>query len=240
MSSPENGGTIGARTLHLVCGAGSLVVLVVAAILVAGAPALLAPVVTSAADRTIDIARVNLGAAALVPLALGIVMHLIAARRSPAVGRLRAIRWAERSLSASITLFLLAQLNGIRELGALVAIYALTSALVLFAVLQERDGPSRRMAGVFGAMVGIVPWGLIAWYQIVPTVVGAWAGDADAGPATWVRVTTLLMLALTLGAAASAWRAAIETRVTVVLGLLARVTLAIAVAAAAVLGASLG
>ncbi len=234
MSSPSREVAPGARTLHLVAAGVSLVVLVIAAALVTGAPALLAPVVTSAGDRTIDIARVNLGIAALVPLALGIVVHLLEARRSPAVGRLRAIRWAERSLSASVTLFLLAQLNGIRELGALVAIYALTSALVLFGVLQERDGPTRRMAGVFGAMAGIVPWGLIAWYQIVPTVVAA--GDADAGPSTWVRVTTLLMLALTLAAAASAWRAATETRMTIALGLLARVALAVAVTVAAVAG----
>lgn len=225
--------TTGGRTANLAAVGLSLVVLVISTLLLSGRPPLLGPVVTTVGGRIVDIARVDLGFAALVPLLLGAIVHLIAARQAAAGVRLGAIRWAERSLSASITLFVLAQLNGIRELGTLVAIYALTSAMVLFGVLQERDGTGRRMAGVFGAMVGIVPWGLIAWYQIVPTVV------ADAGPATWVRVTTLLLLGLTLAAGATARRSASETRATLGLGMLARVALAVAVTGAVVAGLAL-
>ncbi|CAN5256492.1 hypothetical protein BH11ACT3_BH11ACT3_12190 [soil metagenome] len=224
---------VGGRA-HLIATVALLAVGVASALLTASGSSLLAPVVTSVGDTSLTVARVDIGIAALVPLALGVVAHLLASRRPV---RLAAIVWAERSLSASITVFLLAQLTGIRELGALVAIYALTSALVLFAVLHERrDRALGRMPGVFGAMVGIVPLGLIAWYQVAPAVVIG----PDAGPAVWVRALTLVMLALFVVAGWHRWRSPGDTRAALALDVVARSVFALTGAAAVAAGWGLG
>ncbi len=121
-------------------------------------------------------------------------------------GRLRsndhAARWTEFAFSSSITVFLVAQLNGISDIGALVAIYAITSGMALFGVLQERTTvrsghPLLPLA--FGAAVGIVPWGVIAFHQVGAGVVGD-------GPSVVVRVITLAMLAAGFVFAATQWR----------------------------------
>lgn len=121
-------------------------------------------------------------------------------------GRLRsndhAARWTEFAFSSSITVFLVAQLNGISDIGALVVIYAITSGMTLFSVLQERTTvrsghPLLPLA--FGAAVGIVPWGVIAFHQVGAGVVGD-------GPSVIVRVITLAMLAAGFVFAATQWR----------------------------------
>ena len=201
------------------------------AVIVARSPALLLPVSTSSGSTSFVVTQVDVGLGVIVPLALGALAHLLSAPvRSPAGAASGPLRWVERSLSASITLFLIAELNGIRELGMLVAIYALTSAMVLFGVLQERWTSSPRMLpAIFAAMIGIVPWGLIAWYEIAPAVL------AGGGPTTWVRVLTVLMLVLFLVAGAQAWRTPATSRTSrasVVLSVVLRSALAWGVAMA--------
>ncbi|CAN5158666.1 hypothetical protein BH09ACT2_BH09ACT2_01960 [soil metagenome] len=99
-------------------------------------------------------------------------------------------RWIEFAFSSSIVVFLVAQLNGITDIGTLVLSYAATSAMTLFFVLEER-GPrpaTERMLPLwFGAAIGIVPWGVIAFHQIAGLLVGQ-------PPSGLGRVITLVML----------------------------------------------
>lgn len=70
-------------------------------------------------------------------------------------------RWTEYSLSASIMIFLIAQLTGVTDVNALFAIFALNAAMILFGALQEkyeRPGTKKLLPFIFGSMVGIVPW----------------------------------------------------------------------------------
>lgn len=70
-------------------------------------------------------------------------------------------RWAEYSLSASIMIFLIAQLTGVTDINALMAIFALNASMILFGALQEKyekPGTGQLLPFIFGSMVGIVPW----------------------------------------------------------------------------------
>jgi hypothetical protein len=102
------------------------------------------------------------------------------------------LRWIEQSQVSAITVFLVAQLNGITEVAALVPLYALSAAGTLFLVLHSRSGD--RLTYIFGAAVGIVPWGVIAFYQIA------------LAPSLLVRVITLAMLAVAISTWAAAYR----------------------------------
>ena len=162
----------------------------------------------SATDaRTVVLAGVDLGVAVVILLAFSALLRFAPLlppvadryRRGLATAR-NPIRWVEYSQVSAITVFLIAQLNGVTEVGTLVALYAITAGATLFLALQEREP---RDAGslrpfVFGAMVGIVPWGIIAFYQI-----GAGAvGDA---PELFVRTVTLSLLVVAALVWTNAW-----------------------------------
>ena len=113
-----------------------------------------------------------------------------------------AARWIEFVFSSSITLFLVAQLNGISDIGTLVLSFAITSGMTLFSVLQERSVRSaggRMLPLWFGAAIGIVPWGVIAFHQVSALVVGH-------PPSALARVITLTMLAFAFAFFLSHWR----------------------------------
>lgn len=161
------------------------------------------------AGERVELSQVDVGLGVVVLCVLVAVARLAVV--IPAVftrlsGRLRsnhhAARWTEFAFASSITVFLVAQLNGISDIGALVVIYAITSGMTLFGVLQERTTvrsghPLLPLA--FGAAVGIVPWGVIAFHQVGAGVVGD-------GPSVIVRVITLAMLAAAFAFAVTQWR----------------------------------
>jgi hypothetical protein len=114
-------------------------------------------------------------------------------------------RWIVFSLTSSITVFLVAQLNGITDIGTLVLIYAATSTMTLFSLVQERmpvgpenKGSHRMLPLMFGAAIGIVPWGIIAFWEIAASIAGN-------GPPAGVRILTLLMLAAAISFALANW-----------------------------------
>lgn len=168
----------------------------IAVIVVAMTPPLLLPVTVDLVN-TITLARVNLGVAVVVLLAFS-----AACRGADALRPNRLIRWIEWSQVSAVTVFLLAQLNGIGDVAALVALYALTVAASLFLVQHERAGAGRWPFSL-GAAVAIVPWGVIAFYQIGALVTGD-------DPGSIVRTITIVML---VGAAAY-WSAAFHHRLT--------------------------
>ena len=183
----------GLRWLSLVAGA---MLLVETAALTALGRSLLVPVTFG----RFELLRVDVAAGAIVLLVLVALARL--------VGSGPSARWIEFSLTSSITVFLVAQLNGISDIGALVLIYAATTGMVLFAVLQDRVLVSRGhplLPLCFAAALGIVPWGVIAFYQIGASLIGS-------GPSVMVRLITLVMLASAAAFFIFQWRGARRQR----------------------------
>ena len=80
-------------------------------------------------------------------------------------------RWVEYSLSSSIMIVLILQLNGIADYAALAGLFAVNASMILFGWLQERyatPGDGDLLPFIFGSMVGIVPWLIIAINLIGP------------------------------------------------------------------------
>jgi hypothetical protein len=75
-------------------------------------------------------------------------------------------RWIEYSVSASLMIALIAMLAGVWELNALIAIFAVNAAMILFGLLMERGsrpGPDADWLPFWlGTGVGMVPWAVIA------------------------------------------------------------------------------
>lgn len=78
-------------------------------------------------------------------------------------------RWVEYSLSSSVMIFLIAQLNGISDYAALVAIFGVNLSMILFGWLQEKyaePGDGQWLPFIFGCIAGIIPW-LIIFIQLI-------------------------------------------------------------------------
>jgi len=151
-------------------------------LLLSGTSPVLLPV-TADFGGGIQLTAVNLGVAAVTLLVFSALCRAIdAVRPSP------VIRWVEWSQVSGIVVFLVAQLNGVTDVAALVALYAITAGASLFLVLHERAADSTWPFS-FGAAVAIVPWGVIAFYQVGAIVVG---GD----PQLLVRTLTIALLLL--------------------------------------------
>jgi hypothetical protein len=93
----------------------------------------------------------------------------LARHRNPA-------RWVEYALSASLMVVLIAQLVGISDVTALVALAGVNASMILFGWLQERyEGPGEGgwLPFVFGCVAGVVPWLCIALYTVAPGSVSA-------------------------------------------------------------------
>jgi hypothetical protein len=79
----------------------------------------------------------------------------LALERNPA-------RWLEYSVSASLMIVLIAMLTGISDLAALLAIFGVNAAMIMFGAAMERANRSSRpviwLPYVFGCIAGAVPW----------------------------------------------------------------------------------
>jgi hypothetical protein len=152
----------------------------------------------------VEIAGVQLGVAVIVLAVWGAAFRFAPAipavvprYRAGLTGSRSVFRWIEYSQVSSITVFLIAQLNGITELGTLVALYAITAVSTVFLALNERGGS--RAPFVFGSALGIVPWGIIAFYQL---------GASIASRADFWGAVPLIVRVITIGelaCAAAAW-----------------------------------
>jgi hypothetical protein len=79
-------------------------------------------------------------------------------------------RWVEYALTSSMMIVLIAQITGLTDVAALAAIFAVNAAMILFGWLQEvyeRPGGGF-LPFIFGSMVGIVPWLIVAFFVIAP------------------------------------------------------------------------
>ena len=121
---------------------------------------------------------INLGAGIVAFLGLSAFFHFLIStpwffpRYSEGLRQSRNnFRWVEYSLSSSIMIWLICQLNGITDIAALSAIFAVNASMIMFGALQEkyeRPGNKKFLPFVFGSMTGIVPWLIIALYVIQP------------------------------------------------------------------------
>lgn len=75
-------------------------------------------------------------------------------------------RWWEYSVSASLMIVLIAMLTGLRDVGALTALFGANAAMILFGLVMERvNRPGRPVDWrpfVYGSIIGVVPWVAIA------------------------------------------------------------------------------
>lgn len=80
-------------------------------------------------------------------------------------------RWVEYSLSSSLMIILIAQICGIADVTALVALFGVNASMILFGWLQEKyvkPGSGDLLPFWFGCIAGIVPWIAIAIYVTSP------------------------------------------------------------------------
>ncbi|MBA3348606.1 MAG: heliorhodopsin HeR [Actinobacteria bacterium] len=71
-------------------------------------------------------------------------------------------RWWEYSLSASLMIVLIAMLTGLSDAAALLAIFGVNAAMILFGLQMERANPPGSRVDwrpfIYGSLVGAVPW----------------------------------------------------------------------------------
>jgi len=127
--------------------------------------------------------EINIGAGIVGFLGLSALFHFIIS--SPMFfGRYSAglklnhnyFRWVEYSLSSSVMIFCIALLNGITDIAALVAIFAVNASMILFGALQEKyetPGNGKGLPFIFGSMTGIVPWLILILYIWQPGATNA-------------------------------------------------------------------
>jgi len=110
-------------------------------------------------------------------LALSALAHLLVCtawwqRYIADLGRQRnPARWVEYSLSSSLMIVLIAQLVGISDVAALVALFGVNAAMILFGWLQERyerPGSGGWLPFGFGCVAGVVPWLAVTVYLLSP------------------------------------------------------------------------
>ena len=96
--------------------------------------------------------------------------------RSLATFRHTAAIWRSRfrtpaSRVYSVMMVLIAQIVGISDAAALIAIFGVNASMILFGWLQEKfetPGSGGWVPFIFGCIAGIVPWLAVALYVIAP------------------------------------------------------------------------
>lgn len=80
-------------------------------------------------------------------------------------------RWIEYFFSSSLMIVLIAMITGISDIAALLAIFAVNGAMILFGALQEKYEEPGRPSWLpfwFGSFAGIAPWVAVAVYVWAP------------------------------------------------------------------------
>lgn len=83
--------------------------------------------------------------------------------------RTNYVRWVEYSVSASLMMVLIARFTGVADLAALIGVFGLTAAMILFGLLmerQQRPGAADWSAFWFGSLIGALPWVVVTIYLV--------------------------------------------------------------------------
>jgi hypothetical protein len=102
-------------------------------------------------------------------------------------------RWVEYAISSSVMIVLIAQITGIADITALIAIFGVNASMILFGWLQEKyeqPGSGGWVPFIFGCITGIVPWLAVLVYVLSP------GGPADASAPAFVYgiIVTIFLL----------------------------------------------
>jgi hypothetical protein len=76
-------------------------------------------------------------------------------------------RWVEYSISSSVMIVLIAQVTGIADISAILAIFGVNASMILFGWLQEKyetPGSGGWLPFIFGCITGAIPWLALAFY----------------------------------------------------------------------------
>ena len=80
-------------------------------------------------------------------------------------------RWVEYGVSSSVMIVLIAQITGIADIAALIAIFGVNASMILFGWVQEKyvePGSGDWLPFGFGCIAGIVPWLAVIIYVLSP------------------------------------------------------------------------
>ncbi|RUR01768.1 hypothetical protein [Labedella endophytica] len=150
---------------------------------------------------TSPIGTVDLGWALVAVLLGGAATHALAAVSAthPHAARPGVLVMAGWSQGLGIVVFLVAQSNGIVDAAALVPLFALSAGAVCLLAVDDGSATGWRRPAAWAAVIGIVPWGVIAFAQIGVTI-------TLGSPPLGVRVVTLAALAVAALSWWIAWR----------------------------------
>ena len=126
----------------------------------------------------VDLFNLNIGYMVAAFMALSAFFHFfvvsprVFARYVDGLKRhINPYRWVEYSLSSSIMIVVIMQLNGVADYIALLAVFAVNASMILFGWLQERyttPGDGDLLPFWFGCIAGIVPWAAIVINVFAP------------------------------------------------------------------------
>lgn len=157
----------------------------------------LEPAAGGVESTTRTLFEVRIGPLVAAFLFLSAIAHwVVAARFGWYRGNLRRginpARWVEYSLSASLMIVVIAMLSGIYDVAALVALFGVNAAMILFGWMMELHNQTTERtvwtAFWFGCVMGALPWVAIGIY-----LVGAAIGPG--GPPAfvfWIYVSLFL------------------------------------------------
>jgi hypothetical protein len=137
--------------------------------------------------ETEQLFTIPLGPAVAAFLFISAAAHLVvgtvgwSAYRGQLLRNRNDARWIEYSISASLMIVLIAMITGIADVAALIAIFGVNAAMILFGQLQEHyEEPGRPgwLPFIFGCIAGIVPWMAIGIYL--------WSPGSSAEPPAFV------------------------------------------------------
>lgn len=116
----------------------------------------------------VDLFSLNLGYMVAAFIALSAFFHFfvsspkIFTRYAAGLGRhINVYRWIEYSLSSSIMIVVILQLNGVSEYISLLAVFGVNASMILFGWIQERyttPGDGDLLPFWFGCIAGAIPW----------------------------------------------------------------------------------
>jgi hypothetical protein len=132
----------------------------------------------SAFTRPVTLFSIRTGYAVALFLGLSALFHFLVSSStffpryiSGLKENINIFRWVEYSLSSSLMILLIAQITGISNYAALIAIVGVHASMILFGWLQERytsPGNGDWLPFIFGCIAGIVPWLIVTMSVVAP------------------------------------------------------------------------